>query len=110
MNISIKQLENLIDSNENEHCEFKEAKDQFDSTKLTQYCVALANEGGGKLVLRITDKNPRKIVGTSAFPKLSKTKNQLLGQLHLRIEVDEIQHPAGPWLFWRFHHDLLEDR
>ena len=94
-NMTIKQLENLIASDENEHCEFKEAKDQFDSTKLTQYCVALANEGGGKLVLGVTDKHPRRVVGTSAFPNLGKTGNQLLDRLHLRIETDEIQHPEG---------------
>ena len=30
---------------ESEHLEFKEAKQQFDTTKLLRYCVALANEG-----------------------------------------------------------------
>ena len=28
---------------ETEHLEFKEAKQQFDTTKLLKYCVALAN-------------------------------------------------------------------
>ena len=36
---------------ETERLEFKEAKTQFDSEKLMRYCVALANEGGGYLVL-----------------------------------------------------------
>ena len=31
---------------ETEHLEFKEARQQYDSTKLLRYCVALANEGG----------------------------------------------------------------
>jgi ATP-dependent DNA helicase RecG len=34
---------------ENENLEFKEAKNQYDTTKLFRYCVALANEGGGNL-------------------------------------------------------------
>ncbi len=93
--MTIEQIENLISSKENEHCEFKEAKDQFDATKLTQYCTALANEGGGRLILGVTDKRPRKIVGTYAFPNISKIRNQLLDRLHLRIEVDEIQHQDG---------------
>jgi len=38
---------------ENEHLEFKEAKQQYDTTKLLRYCVALANEGGGHLVLGV---------------------------------------------------------
>lgn len=90
--MTILQIENLIALKENEHCEFKEAKDQFDSTKLTQYCAALANEGGGRLILGVSDKYPRTIVGTSAFPNISKITNQLLDRLRLRIEVDEIQY------------------
>ena len=31
---------------ESERLEFKQAGRQFDSEKLTRYCVALANEGG----------------------------------------------------------------
>jgi ATP-dependent DNA helicase RecG len=41
---------------ENERLEFKEAKQQFDITKLLRYCVALANEGGGYFVLGVADK------------------------------------------------------
>jgi ATP-dependent DNA helicase RecG len=93
--LTIAQLEMLITLNENEQCEFKEAKDQFDSTKLTKYCAALANEKGGKLILGVTDKPPRDIVGTSAFPSISKIRSQLLDRLHLRIEVIEIQHHNG---------------
>jgi len=36
---------------ENQNLEFKEAKTQFDNRKLYKYCVALANEGGGYLLL-----------------------------------------------------------
>lgn len=32
-----------------------------------KYCVALANEGGGKMILGVTDKMPRRIVSTQAF-------------------------------------------
>ncbi|WP_293675090.1 ATP-binding protein, partial [Thiolapillus sp.] len=52
---------------ENQHLEFKEAKNQFDSRKLYRYCVALANEEGGFLVLGIADKPPRPVVGSNAF-------------------------------------------
>lgn len=43
---------------EHQRLEFKEAKTQFDNRKLYQYCVALANEGGGYLLLGISDKPP----------------------------------------------------
>ena len=61
----------LADAPENEHLEFKEAKQQYDTTKLMRYCVALANEGGGHLVLGVSDKRFRQVVGTQAFQNQS---------------------------------------
>jgi ATP-dependent DNA helicase RecG len=52
---------------EGHRLEFKEAKTQFDNKKLYKYCVAIANEGGGCLVLGVSDKPPRPVVGTAAF-------------------------------------------
>ena len=45
------ELERLLDDDEDERLDFKEARNHFDFEKLVDYCVALANEGGGKLVL-----------------------------------------------------------
>jgi ATP-dependent DNA helicase RecG len=79
---------------EGNHLEFKEAKNAIDHGKLTQYCCALANEGGGKLILGVSDKFPRAVVGSHACPNLEKTKADLIKRLHIRIEADEI-HPDG---------------
>ncbi|MCA3240367.1 MAG: ATP-binding protein [Rubrivivax sp.] len=38
---------------ENEHVEFKEAKANFRFEKLVEYAVALASEGGGRIVLGV---------------------------------------------------------
>lgn len=75
---------------ENSRLEFKEAKNTFDITKLTQYCCAFANEGGGRVILGITDQIPRKIVGSQAFENLEKIKSLLISKLSLRIEVEEL--------------------
>jgi ATP-dependent DNA helicase RecG len=80
---------------EGERLEFKEAKNNFDFERLVQYCVAIANEGGGILVLGVTDKRPRKVVGSRAFEDLERTKSQLVDRLRLRIEADVIHHPDG---------------
>ncbi len=80
---------------ENEHLEFKEAKQQFYKAKLLRYCVALANENGGHLVLGVTDKPPRKIVGTQAFQNLGDIKARILETLGFRVEITELQHPDG---------------
>jgi len=67
MSSLICELYCLMKCRENAYLEFKEAKNNYDSDKLTQYCCALANEGGGKLVFGVTDKIPRTIVGSQAL-------------------------------------------
>jgi len=80
---------------EAEHLEFKEAKGDFKFDKLRDYCAALANEGGGRLVLGVSDRRPRRVVGSRAFLSLQKTKADLLQQLRIRIEVCELTHEDG---------------
>ena len=94
--ITLAQLEKwLAAPSEDEHLEFKEAKNRFDFEKLVAYCTALANEGGGHMVLGVSDKLPRQVVGTAAFENLERTKAGLLERLHLRIFVEEIAHQQG---------------
>jgi ATP-dependent DNA helicase RecG len=96
MNTTIEELERwLLVPSETEHLEFKEAKTQYDNEKLFKYCVALANEGGGKLILGITDKRPRRVVGSQAFPNLEDIKAKLLNKLKMRVEVEVVTHPEG---------------
>ena len=57
--------------------------------------MAIANEGGGKLLLGITDKPPRQIVGTQAFGNLGDIKKRIVDALKVRVEIDEIDHPDG---------------
>lgn len=85
----------LVSTSENEHLEFKEAKQQFDNTKLMRYCVALSNEGGGYLVLGVSDKIPRQIVGTHAFRDLNEIKSRIHSTLHTRVEIIELMHING---------------
>lgn len=85
----------LTDAPESEHLEFKEAKLQYDTTKLLRYCVALANEGGGHLVLGVTDKRPRQVVGTQAFQNRGDITARILETLRIRVDAEELQHPGG---------------
>lgn len=83
---------------ENEHLEFKEAKQQFDTTKLLRYCVALANEGGGHLVFGVTDKPPRQVVGSQAFATVSDLntiKARIVEKLRIRVDIVELTHSDG---------------
>jgi len=104
--ITLDTLQRWLDSPvETERLEFKEAKHQYDTTKLLRYCVALANEGGGHLVLGVSDKPPRKVVGTQAFAssmELNQLKALIVQKLHARVEVVELAHPDGRVLVFEF--------
>ncbi len=95
MIISSQQLQEWFNAKEGEHLEFKEAKNNFHFEKLVKYCAALANEGGGSIILGVTDKRPRRVVGSQAFTDLERTKAGLIDKLHLRIEAAEIMHADG---------------
>lgn len=75
--------------------EFKEAKHSFDIEKLYEYCVAIANEGGGHLVLGITDRPPRAVVGTAAFPNPVKVVEQVQIKVGFHIEMMQVDHQDG---------------
>ena len=81
---------------ENEHLEFKEAREQFNlengTHSLFGYYVALANEKGGTLILGVTDKIPRKVVGTKAFLNLNKVKEKVYQKFNRIVKIDEIEY------------------
>ncbi len=88
-------LESWMAKPEAERLEFKEAKANYDYDKLARYCCALANEGGGRIILGVTDKRPRRVVGSKAFPEPGHTVARLTRGLQFRIHFEEVQHPDG---------------
>ncbi len=80
---------------EHQRLEFKEAKQQFDNRKLYKYCVAIANEGGGQLLLGISDKPPRSVVGTAAFNNPIAMAEKLFEAIGFRVDIEEVAHPDG---------------
>lgn len=92
---SLKEFERWLSRPEGENLEFKEARNQFNKDKdLPDYCAALANEGGGKLVLGVS--NERNVVGTKAFLGTHKTlSNDILARLGIRVDVEELRHSNG---------------
>ncbi len=90
----IAQLEEWMKAQEGETLEFKEAKGSYHFETLVKYCCALANEGGGRVILGVTDKRPRKVVGSTAFEQTERTRKGLCERLPLAITLEEIAHPA----------------
>ena len=75
--------------------EFKEAKNACDREKLCEYSVAIANEGGGHLILGVAGKPPRAVVGSQAFPNLADLVNEVFQRIGFRIEAEAVAHPDG---------------
>ena len=84
-----------LSPSEHQRLEFKEAKNQFDNRKLYEYCVALANEGGGILLLGIADKPPRAVVGTQAFSDAVVMAEKLFQAVGFRVDIEDVAHPDG---------------
>lgn len=82
-------------SREHQRLEFKEARTQIDFGKLCRYCVALANEGGGLLLLGIADQPPRPVVGTTAVNDPIGMAAKLFQTLGFRVDVECVNHPDG---------------
>ncbi len=96
MSVTLEQLKKwLVAPTETEQLEFKEAKKNFHFEKLVEYCVALANEGGGYIVFGVTDKPPRQVVGTTIFDPPAKTTGSIYERLHFKVASTELSHPDG---------------
>jgi len=99
--MTIEKLKKLKESEDK--VEFKEARHNFsfagsehkaqeDRRKcFLGYVVAFANEGGGKLVLGMTDKRPHKVVGSDfGEGKIGELEDETYNRLGLRITMEEL--------------------
>lgn len=84
---SSSEIRSWLRAAEGARLEFKEAKQSFSFEKLVQYVVALANERGGKVILGVTDRRPRKIVGTQAFAEPGRLEAGLFERLQHQAHV-----------------------
>jgi ATP-dependent DNA helicase RecG len=89
---SPEQFEKFLSEPEGTRLEFKSARASYEFDKLVNYCVALANECGGTMILGVTDKRPRTVVGTSAFPEPGETEASLHRVFNHRIPIEEFFH------------------
>jgi ATP-dependent DNA helicase RecG len=80
---------------ETEGLEFKAARTGFHGDKLMDYCVGIANDGGGKLVLGVTNTPPREVVGTTAVNDTQEMQKKILDKLHFEVKIEEILHSKG---------------
>jgi len=90
MQIDAAQVKGWLEAtSEDESLEFKQARNNLDFEDLCRYCAAFSNTGGGRVILGVTDKHPRKAVGTRAFANPAKVREDLYEHLGLRVDVQE---------------------
>ena len=81
-------IEEMLIAKEGENFEFKTAENRFSYTELQKYASAISNEGGGKIVFGITDKRPRKVVGSKAFDQPERTRKGLIDSLRINVDFE----------------------
>ncbi|RZJ90847.1 MAG: AAA family ATPase [Chryseobacterium sp.] len=103
--MTISELKTLRESED--HVEFKAARRNFPFTGgsnskqnerrkcVLGYVVALSNEGGGMLVLGMSDKHPHQVVGTDfAQHKVGEMMDSIYSEQQIRIDAKEL-HEGG---------------
>src|SRR3990170_6096222 len=89
----MKTIEELLTATENEHIERKSAQNNFHFEELLKYVCAISNEGGGKLILGVS--NDGHVVGTSVFQDMERLKIDVLSSQKLsrkiRIKIEEFK-------------------
>jgi len=91
----LESIEELLEAPEGARYQFKEAKTQFPFDKALKCCSALANGGGGKFILGVTDKRPRKVVGSTAFEQPERTCETLMDKLCVPVTFQIYNTPEG---------------
>ncbi len=87
-------IDDILRNREAEILEFKEAKSNFDSRDRSDYCAAIANAGGGRLLLGVD--NDRNILGTSVYAgAIEKIPHEVYQIIGVRIIVEEVDHKNG---------------
>ena len=87
-------IDDIIQNTENAVLEFKEARGNFSDGDRSDYCAAIANMGGGKLLLGIT--NGREVVGTNVYQgTINQIPQQVYQQIDITVAIEEVEHPKG---------------
>ncbi|MGZ8845319.1 MAG: ATP-binding protein [Pyrinomonadaceae bacterium] len=96
MPTTIEELEEWMQvPKETEGLEFKAAKNGYNGEKFLDYCLAIANERGGKLILGVTDKPPRTVCGTPAVNDTGGMQEKVFNTLHFDVRIEVLNHPDG---------------
>lgn len=94
---TLEELQALLKEPESASLECKEAKGNYPVNKLCKHCCAVANSGGGNIVLGVASTVPRRVVGTEACANPKDAERRIAAALKpaIKVEVAEVKHPQG---------------
>jgi ATP-dependent DNA helicase RecG len=91
---SLEQFERWLKQPEGIDLEFKEARSKFDNSRcsLFDYCAAISNGRGGKLILGVREK-PREVKGTEFVRGThQKLSHEVWERLRIHVDVEEFDY------------------
>lgn len=81
-------LDALLQQREGNNLEFKSATDSYRLEKAIEYAAALANEGGGYLILGVNDD--RVVLGTKAFDDVMEVERRIFETIRIKVQVRQL--------------------
>ena len=87
-------IDDILRNTENTMLEYKEARSNFSDGDRSDYCAAIANMGGGRLLLGVA--NDKNIVGTSVYQgTINQISQQVYQQIGITVTIEDVFHPKG---------------
>jgi hypothetical protein len=88
-------LRAMISAEEDEQLEFK--RTVLSASDITDYAVALGNEGGGWLIMGVTNEKPRRVTGVREHSRdeLSKIQSAVLDSAGIKIQLHQVATSDG---------------
>lgn len=87
-------IDDILQNTEDAALEFKEARSNFSNGERSDYCAAIANMGGGRLLLGVS--NSGEIIGTSVYQgTINRIPQEVYQQIGITVAVEEVQHSKG---------------
>ena len=83
---------------EHETLEFKAGTKNYPKEEVVRYSVGIANKKGGYLVLGVSDRSPRRVVGSNSFAtkdEINAIKLLIRTETTLDVEITELLHIDG---------------
>jgi hypothetical protein len=89
------QVRELTLDREGEHVEFK--RSLCANAVIGEYAVGIGNEGGGWLLMGITDDEPRRVVGIKPLEEsdIQQIRRSVFDSTNIRIEAEVVAMPEG---------------